>query len=55
MIISETIHAMHIEFAVKIVWLKVYMAIASPMTLTSQGYKSEMCLKLDYFLICNIS
>ena len=33
--ISETFQAMSIKFAVKIVQLKVYMTIASPMTLTS--------------------
>ena len=38
---------MPIKFTVKIVWLKVYMTIVSPMTLTFvQGHK---CLKLDYF------
>ena len=42
LIISETISitAMPIKFAVKIVWLKIYMIIASPMTLTfSKGHK----------------
>ena len=40
---------MPIKFAVKIVWLKVYMTIASLITLTFvQGHK------LDYFLTCNI-
>ena len=34
LIISETIAAMPIKFAVKIVQLKVFMTIASPMTLT---------------------
>ena len=33
-IISETIQAMPIKIAVKIVQLKVYMTIARPMTLT---------------------
>ena len=40
LIISETIKAMPTTFAVKIVRLKVYMTIASPMTLTFiQGHK----------------
>ena len=40
MFISETIQAMPIKFAMKIVQLKVYMTNASPMTLTSiQGHK----------------
>ena len=40
MIISETIQAMPIKFALKIIWLKVYMTIASLMTLTFiQGHK----------------
>ena len=54
LIISETIQAIPITFAVKIVWLKVYMSIASPMTLTFiQGHK---CVSnLDYFFTCNIS
>ena len=34
LIISETIQAIPIRFAVKIVRLKVYMTIVSPMTLT---------------------
>ena len=34
LIISETIQAMPIKFAVKIVRLKVYMTIANPMTFT---------------------
>ena len=39
-IISETIQAMPITFAVNIVRLKVYMTIASPMTLIFiQGHK----------------
>ena len=39
-IISETVQAMPIKFAVKIVRLKVYMTIASLMTLTFiQGHK----------------
>ena len=39
-IISETIQAMPIQFAVKIVQLKVYKTIASPMTLIFiQGHK----------------
>ena len=38
-IISETVQAMPIKFAVKIVRLKVYMTIASLMTLTfTQGH-----------------
>ena len=38
--ILETIQAMPIEFAVKVVRLKVHMAIVSPMTLTFiQGHK----------------
>ena len=40
-----------ITFAVKIVRLKVYMTIASPMTLTFIPVR----LKLDYFSIFNIS
>ena len=52
-IISETAQAIPIKFTVKIVRLKVYMTIASSMTLTFiQGRK---CLKLDYFLSSNIS
>ena len=40
LIISEAIQAMPIKCAVKIVRLKVYMIIASPMTLTfGQGHK----------------
>ena len=40
LIISKTIQAMPINFAVKIVRLKVYTTIASPMTLTfTQGPK----------------
>ena len=40
LIISETIQAMPIKFAVKVIRLKVYMTIASPMTLTfSHGHK----------------
>ena len=40
LIISETIQAMPINFAVKIVRLRVYMTIASLMTLTFiQGHK----------------
>ena len=40
LIISETIQAMPIKFAVKIVRLKVYMTIVSPITLTfKQGHK----------------
>ena len=39
LIISETVQAMPIQFAVKIVRLKVYMTIASPITLTfTQGH-----------------
>ena len=39
-VISETIQTMPIKFAVKIVRLKVYMSIASPMTSTFfQGHK----------------
>ena len=39
LIISETIQAMPLTFAVMIVRLKVYMTIASPMTLTlTQGH-----------------
>ena len=34
LIISETIQVMPIKFAMKIVQLKVYLTIASPMTLT---------------------
>ena len=37
----------------KIVRLHVYMAIASPMTLTFT--QSQVRLKHDYFLTCNIS
>ena len=48
MIISETIQAMHITFAVEIVRLKVYIW-PLPMTLT------DMSLKLYYYLTCNIS
>ena len=40
LIISEIIQAMPTKFAVKIVRLKVYMTIASPMTLTLiEGHK----------------
>ena len=40
LIISETIQAMPIKFAVKIVPVKAYMTIASPMTLTFiQGHE----------------
>ena len=40
LIILETIQVMPFKFAVKIVRLKAYMIIASPMTLTfSQGHK----------------
>ena len=39
LIISETIQAMPIRFAVKIVRLKVYVTVANPITLTSiQGH-----------------
>ena len=52
LIISETIQATPITFAVEIVRLKVYMTVASPMTLTFiYGYK---CVS-NYFLACNIS
>ena len=51
LIISETVQAMPIKFAVKIVRLKVYMAIASPMTLKFiQGHKCVSNLST-----CNIS
>ena len=51
-IISKTIQAMPFKLAVKIVRLKVYMIIASPMTLAFiQGHK---CVKLDFFLTCNV-
>ena len=43
-----------IKFAVKIVRLKVYLTIASPMTLTTIS-RLQVGLKLDYFLTCNIS
>ena len=44
---------MPIKFAVKIVRLKVNMTIASLLTLTFiQGHK---CVRLDYFITCNIS
>ena len=44
---------MPIKFAVKIVRQTVYTIISSPMTLTFiQGRK---CVKLGYFLTCNIS
>ena len=55
LIISETIQGMPIKFALQIVLLKVYMTIASPLTLTFiQGHK---CVsdKVNYFLTCNIS
>ena len=54
LIISGTIQAMAIQFAVEIVQLKVYMAIAIPMNLTFiQGHK---CISnLTTVLICNIS
>ena len=45
---------MPIKFAVKIVWLKVYMTIASFDDLDLHS-KSQVRLKLDYFLTCNIS
>ena len=39
-IISETVHPMRINIVVKIIRLKVYMTIASPITLTFiQGHK----------------
>ena len=42
---------MPIKFAVKIVRLKVYMTIASLMTLTFNDYsRSEVCLKLEHYL-----
>ena len=47
LIISETIQAMPITFAVRIVRLKVYVTIASPMTLTLHS-RSQVRLKLDY-------
>ena len=51
LIISETVQAMPIMFAVKIYRLKVYMIIARPMTLT----RLQVRLKLDKFITCNIS
>ena len=48
-VISETIHTMPIMFAVKIVSLKVYMTIASPMTLTFNS-RSQMRLTLLFNL-----
>ena len=47
-IISETIQAMPITFAVKIARVKVHMTIAVRLQLS-------LCLKLDNFLTCNIS
>ena len=52
LIISETIQAKPIIFAVKIVWIKVYMTIATLMTLTF--IQDHKCLKLHYCLTCNI-
>ena len=47
LIISETIQAMPVKFAVKIVWLKVYMTIARLMTLSFiQGHKCISYLAL---------
>ena len=52
--ISETIQAMPIKFAVKLVGLKVYMTIANSMTLTFvQGHKRVS--NWTTFLTCNIS
>ena len=53
LIISKTTQAMPIKFAVKIVQLKVYLAIASPMTLTF--IHSHKCVSNDCFLTCSIS
>ena len=52
--VSETIEAMPIKFATKIVQLKVYMTIASPMTLNLHS-RSQVRFKVDFFLTCNIS
>ena len=56
-IISVTVQAMAIKFAVKIVRLKVYMTIASPMTVTFiQGHKCVSNLTpLFYFIKLAIS
>ena len=47
LIISETILAMPIKYALQIVRLKIYMTIASS--------RSQVRLKLDYYLTCSIS
>ena len=50
-IISEIVQAKPIEFAVKIVRLKVYMCIASPMTLTFTGHNCVSSLTTFYLVI----
>ena len=52
-IISETVQAMPIKFAVKIVWLKVYYDHCQSNDLDLH-VRSQVRLKLD-FLTCNIS
>ena len=54
LIISETIQALPIKYAVNTVRLMVYMTIASTTTWTLYS-RSQVRLKLDYFLTCNIS
>ena len=53
LIISETIEAIPIKFAGKIVRPKVDRVIASPMTFTFKS-RPQVRLKPDYFLTCNI-
>ena len=52
-IISEIVQAIPIKCAVATVRLKVYLTIASQMTLIF--ILAHKCITLDYFLTCNIS
>ena len=56
LLISDTFlsNAMPITFAVKIVRLKVYMNHCQSDDIDLHS-RSQVCLKLDYFLTCNIS